>query len=287
MNLANHKQFLVWLGLATLAWWPALRTLIAVGVGNENYSYTLLVAGVSAVLLCLERWPAPLRQNSSFAVPALALPALAAAAWLNFRTTFHGGDLSLTISIFLGIVFLIAIFVSLYGRTAFARFRFPLLFSFLAVPPPDRAISWLITLLQWRSADVSYLLFRLFRVPVVRDGLVFSFSKIEIEVAAECSGIRSSTILVVTTIVLAQLFLKSRRSKWIAVLVSMPIAIFKNGLRIFLLSVLGEYISTDWLDSWVHHQGGFIFLSLGLAMMLAVIWFLWRLEIKRQWRTEA
>lgn len=273
-----HRRFLVGLVLAIVAWWPGLRTLVSAAIGDENYSYTLLVLGVSVVLLCLERWPLPTREDWSLPALCVAFPVLAAAGWLNFRTPFRGGDSSLTISILLWIAFILAMFAHLYGRKGFSRLRFPFLFSLLAVPLPDRAISWLITALQWGSADAAYLLYRLFRVPVVRDGLVFSFSNIDIEVARECSGIRSSTILFVTTLVIAQLFLKSGWSKWIAVLVSLPVAILKNGVRIFTLSVLAEYVSTTWLDSWFHHQGGFIFLALGLAMMLVLIWLLLRIE---------
>jgi exosortase len=280
MGLADHKGFLIWLTLTIVAWWPALRTLVSAAIGDENYSYTLLVLCVSVALLCLARWPSPIKH---FSLPALcvALPALVAAAWLNFRTPFRGGDSSLTISVLLWIAFILATFAHLYGWQGFSRLRFPLLFSLLAVPLPDRAISALITALQWGSADAVYLLFRVFRVPVVRDGLVFSFSNIDIEVARECSSIRSSTILFVTTLVIAQLFLKSKWSKGIAVLVSLPVAVLKNGVRIFTLSVLGEYVSTTWLDSWFHHQGGVIFLALGLAMMLAVIWSLGRAERRR------
>jgi exosortase len=281
MAVADHKRFLVWLILAVAAWWPALRVLVSTAMGDENYSYTLLVLGVSVALLCFERWDIPTKQTWPLSELCLAVPVLAVAAWLNFRTTFAAGDLSLTLSIFLWIASILAIFANVYGWHSFSRLRFPLLFSLLAVPLPERAISALITTLQWGSADAANLLFRLFRVPVVRDGLVFSFTEIEIEVARECSSIRSSTILVVTSLVIAQLFLKSNSSKWIAFLVSLPVAVFKNGLRIFTLSLLGEYVSTSWLDSWFHHQGGFIFLAVGLGMMLIVIWLLWRAEVRR------
>jgi exosortase len=281
MAVADHKRFLVWLILAVAAWWPALRVLVSTAMGDENYSYTLLVLGVSVALLCFERWDIPTKQTWPLSELCLAVPVLAVAAWLNFRTTFAAGDLSLTLSIFLWIASILAIFANVYGWQSFSRLRFPLLFSLLAVPLPERAISALITTLQWGSADAANLLFRLFRVPVVRDGLVFSFTEIEIEVARECSSIRSSTILVVTSLVIAQLFLKSNSSKWIAFLVSLPVAVFKNGLRIFTLSLLGEYVSTSWLDSWFHHQGGFIFLAVGLGMMLIVIWLLWRAEVRR------
>ncbi len=278
MGIGEHRRFLTWIILAVIAWWPALRTLVLGAIRDDNYSYTLLVLGVSVAMLCLERWPRPVEQKWSLSAMCAAIFVLAVAAWLNFRIPFRDGDFRLTISILLGIAFSIAIFLYTYGWAAFYRMRFPFLFSVLAVPPTDRGITALISTLQWGSADAVSLLLRLFHVPVVRDGLVFSFSKIDIEVAQECSSIRSSTILVVTTVVLAQLFLKSKWTKWTAVLVSLPIAVLKNGVRIFTLSLLAEYVSTDWLDSWVHHQGGFIFLGLGLAMMLAVIWLLRRAE---------
>jgi exosortase len=291
MGFSQHKRFLVWLVLAIAAWWPALRALVRAAIGDENYSYTLLVLGVSVVLLALDRWDsvgaAGLRPDGQ---PGAAVPtwvllgvlclALLGAAWFNFRVPFRGGDSSLAISIFLWISFLLAAFVYTCGWETFSRQRFPWMFSLLAVPPPDRVIDTLTIALQWSSADAAYLLFRLFHIPVVRDGLVFSFSRIDIEVARECSSIRSSTILFVTTLVLAQLFLKSTRGKWIVVLLSLPVAVVKNGVRIFTLSLLAEYVSTSWLDGWFHHQGGFIFLALGLGIMLTLIWLMGRAEAR-------
>src|SRR5580704_14799967 len=286
MRSSQHKRFLACVVLAIIAWWPALRALLSAAIGDENYSYTLLVLGVSVVLFALDlrdsagEDSAELRSSawrSWFPVLCLALLALAA-AWFNFRIPFRGGGLSLTISVFLWLSFLLGAFLSNYGWAAFSRQRFPWMFSLLAVPLPDRVTDSLVTALQWGSADAAYLLFRLFRIPVVRDWLVFSFSRIDIEVARECSGIRSSTILFVTTLVIAQLFLKSARGKWIAVLLSLPVAVLKNGVRIFTLSLLAEYVSTSWLDSWFHHQGGFIFLALGLGIMLTLIWLMARAE---------
>jgi exosortase len=278
MSLADHKKFLTWTLLACVAWSPALYTLIRAAFADDNYSYTLLVLGVSIVLLCLESWHVPSRQ--AWPIPALcgAAIALAVALWLDLRTHFSAGDWRLSISIFLWITFIVAAFLQTYGSKAFSRLSFPVLFSLLSVPLPTPVMDRLILALQWGSADSAQLLFRLFHVPVVRDGLIFSFSKIEIEVAQECSSIRSSTILVVTTLVIAQLFLKSKWTKWISFLISLPVAVLKNGARIFTLSVLAEYVSTSWLDSWLHHHGGFVFLALALALMFGLIMLLWRVE---------
>jgi exosortase/archaeosortase family protein len=88
--------------------------------------------------------------------------------------------------------------------------------------------------------------------------------------------------LFVTTLVLAQLYLRSTWNRVIAVLCSLPIAVAKNGIRIFTLSVLGEYVSTDWLEGSLHRKGGFIFFALGMAMVIVVIWCLRRREVRNR-----
>jgi exosortase len=278
MSFAVHRRFLVWLLLATIAWWPALKALVRAGLADDNYSYTLLVLGVAVVLLCLERWPRPRENNLSLPGLLAMLATIAAFGWWNFRSAMRGGDVRLTLSIFFWIAFLAVAFVQTYGSQAFSRLSFPFLFSLLAVPPPTRVIEPIVVALQWGSADATYILLRIFHVPVAREGLVFSFSKVDIEVAEECSSIRSSTILIVTTLMIAQLFLKSRLHKLLVILIALPVSVLKNGVRIFTLSVLAEYVSLDWLNSPLHRQGGFIFLSFGLAIMLIVIWLFYRME---------
>jgi exosortase len=281
MAFAVHKRFLTWLLLAVVAWWPALRTLVRTAMADENYSYTLLVLGVAIVLLCLERWPRPAKPRQPLSSLLALLALLAAFGWWNLRTSLRAGEVHLTLSILFWIVFVSAAFLHEYGWQSFSRLRFPFLFSLLAVPLPTRVIEPIVVALQWGSADVTYLLLRMFHIPVVRDGLVFSFSNVDIEVAEECSSIRSSTILLVTTLVLAQMFLKSNLNKLLIVLIAIPVSVFKNAVRIVTLSLLAEYVSIGWLDTPLHRQGGFIFLSLGLAIMIAVIWLFSRAEGKR------
>lgn len=278
MKFMAHKRFLVWLLVSIFTWWPALKALVRTGIADENYSYTLLVLGIAVIMLCLERWPRPRENKPTGLGPLLMFAVLAAFAWWNFRTVLRGGDVRLTASIFFWIAFVVVAFLYTYGWQPFSRASFPFLFSLLSVPLPARVIEPIVVALQWGSADAAYILLRIFHVPVARDGLVFSFSKVDIEVAEECSSIRSSTILVVTTLMIAQLFLKSKVNKLLVVLIAIPISVLKNGVRIVTLSLLAEYVSLDWLNSPLHKQGGVIFLSLGLAIMIAVIWLFRRLE---------
>ena len=106
----------------------------------------------------------------------------------------------------------------------FARsLAFPLCFLFLVVPLPERAVNWITESLQDQSAVGSELLFRAARVPVEREGLVLSIPTLDIEVARECSSIRSSTMLVVATLVLANLFLRSWWRQLLLAIISIPL----------------------------------------------------------------
>jgi hypothetical protein len=57
-----------------------------------------------------------------------------------------------------------------------------------------------------------------------------------------------------------------------------PLAIFKNGLRIAILSWLALYESADYLVGDLHHRGGPLFSTIDFALLLFVVWLLRRGE---------
>ena len=88
-------------------------------------------------------------------------------------------------------------------------FVFPLCFLLWLVPLPEFAVNHIASLLQEGSADAANRLFVIAGVPVTRDSLQLSISGLTVEVATEFSSIRSSLMLLVTTMVLAHLLLRS------------------------------------------------------------------------------
>jgi len=71
------------------------------------------------------------------------------------------------------------------------------------VPIPNFLLDRLIFLLQEGSAWITGALFDLVGVPALREGLVFHLAKVSIEVAKECSGIRSSMALLILALLVA------------------------------------------------------------------------------------
>jgi exosortase len=173
-------------------------------------------------------------------------------------------------------------FVFLYGIYSFRQASFPLLFLVFMIPIPNLLADNIIYLLQIASAEVSYGFFKLTGVPIYREGLIFHLPGVSVEVAEQCSGIRSSIALFITSILAGHLFLKTGWKKVVLSLSIFPITIFKNGVRIVTLSLLGAYVDKSFLtDSMLHRRGGIPFFLFALLLLLPVLWLLRRSEKKK------
>jgi exosortase len=109
-------------------------------------------------------------------------------------------------------------------------------------------------------------------VPVTQHGLILSIPNLDIEVASECSSIRSSLMLIVIAMVLAQLFLRSPWRKALVVAAAIPLSVAKNGLRIFTIAELGTRVDPGFLTGKFHHHGGIVFLGIAVVAVCAVLW---------------
>jgi exosortase len=156
---------------------------------------------------------------------------------------------------------------------------FPLCFLFLMVPIPASSLRWIVEFLQQQSALAARLMFRAVGVPVTQDGIMLSIPGLDIEVARECSSIRSSLMLIVTTMVLAHLFLRSWWRKALLIAAAIPLSVAKNGLRIFTIAELGTRIDPGLLNGKLHHNGGILFFGLSVLAVGAVLWVLRRTEL--------
>ena len=166
----------------------------------------------------------------------------------------------------------IGLFVYCFGTRMFRMLVFPLCFLLWLVPLPEFAVNHIVSLLQEGSADAANRLFVIAGVPVTRDSLQLSISGLTVEVATEFSSIRSSLMLLVTTMVLAHLFLRSAWGKGLVILAAIPLSIAKNGFRIFALSTLAVYVDRSFLHGRLHHQGGILFFLVFLAGLFVLLW---------------
>jgi len=261
------------LTLVTVLSGKALLEVLRLALSNQEYTHLLLIVPVVVAFLILE-------QTSPSSHPSRLLACLAASAsigcFLLSRTLPFSLHLTLQIAAFVVAVW--AIIFWTFGVRFFRANLFPMLFLLLLIPWPIKVVENLTVLLQSGSTSAAYWLFRGFRIPVARQGFVLSLSSMDIFVAEECSGIRSTVMLLLAALVLGQLFLRSPWRKAALVLAVLPIGILRNGIRIFILSVLGIYVNEGWLEGNLHHRGGSVFFVIGLVLIVGLLWSLRRAE---------
>jgi exosortase len=260
-----------------ICWRPLFGTF-ALALRADEYTHLLLIVPISASLILAER--AALKPAFEPAVgfgSALLVIAILIGGYSRWMTGLPS-DIKLSIGILAVVIWWIGSFVFCFGLRLARLFLFPLCFLFWLVPIPTMALDKIVAIWQHGSAISASLLFSALGVPVTQDGIMLSIPGLSLEVAQECSSLRSSLMLVVTSMVLAHLFLRSFWRKAAVVLVAIPLSIVKNGVRIFTISMLGTRVDPGFLHGNLHHNGGILFFLLALFAVLLLMWLLTRGE---------
>ena len=278
-------------GMRRFCWFAALL-LLAYGwilyawtrhaLAEGLHSHVVLIPLVSWYLIHLERhrWPAS-GPGSLLGALLLSIPG---AALLAFALSHRTGAGALSHNDFLAamvgslLCFLWAGGFLFLGRKWMGAMAFPAAFLIFMIPLPGAAVSAIEHTLVAATSEVVDFFFLLTGVPYLRDGNIFQISTITLQVAQECSGIRSSWVLFITSLLASYLFLRNPWHRALIVALVIPLGILRNGFRILVLAQLCIHRGPHMIDSDLHHQGGPIFFALSLIPLFLLLWWLRRLE---------
>jgi exosortase C (VPDSG-CTERM-specific) len=259
----------------SLLFFKPLLDLVRYAANSDLYSHVLLVPFISLYLVWQKRKDQPRPVEGS---PWLALILFLAGllALLGFWLIIgQGATLSrndrLTLLTFAYLAFVVGGCLAFWGQRIVRANLFATAFLFLMIPLPTALADCLNGLLQWSSAQVSYALLRCSGIPVFKQGVVFHLPGIVIRVAEQCSGIHSTLVLFISSLLAGRYFLKSPWKRAVLTLAILPIGIVRNGLRIFMLAVLSVRIGPEMIQSPLHTYGGQPFFVLSLVLLLAVL----------------
>jgi len=290
VSLRTHrKMWRLWSGVCfaivlLTAFAQPLLLLVNYAAVSELYSYILLVPLVSAYLLYLRRDQLP--KNYVIDLP-LAIVSLAAGLgvlvftyWLDFFGRVPATNVRLVLLTLSFLCCLAAGGFFFFGRDWMRSAAFPLVYLIFIVPMPDAMRDALETASKSAAAEVANLLFHLSGTPFLRAGAIFQLPNITIEVAQECSGIRSSWVLFMTSILAANLFLNTRWRRFALVAFVIPLGILRNGFRILVIGLLCVNEGPQMIHSLIHRRGGPVFFMLSLIPFFLVLWFLRRGDVR-------
>ena len=274
-----------WLVFAALGaisfaiWWGPLTSAFALALRDEQYTHILLIVPISVALIVLDwKSPEPFSGLSAWVGSGLLAGAVMLAFMVRWNVVGLAADVQLSVNMLAFVAWGIAAFILCFGTRAFRHALFPLCFLFWLVPFPGFVLEPIVGWLQRGSAASAHLLFAAVGVPVAQRGMLLHISGLTLWVAPECSSIRSSMMLVVTTMVLAQLLLRSPWRRVLVIAVAIPLSVAKNGLRIFTLGMLATRVDRSFLTGRLHREGGIIFFLIALAGIFLLIWILRRGE---------
>lgn len=279
----DRSKRLILFGLWIVAWSipfaRPLQSLVHFCLENDNASHIVLIPFISAWVLYLERQITFRRVFYDFPVAAFFLVLAAGLYGWTFRFAAYWSANNVLTGYILALLLLwIAGFALFFGRAAVNTSRFPLLLLLLAVPLPDFVLNRLILYLQVGSAAVTAFLFDLTGVPVLRVGFVFHLPRVSIEIAKECSGIRSSIAVLILALLAAHFRLRSFWKKVLFLACGLFMMILKNGIRIVTLTLLAMYVDPSFLYGKLHYQGGIAFFILSILLLAPILWLLERGE---------
>lgn len=270
--------------LSTLMYHGPVMGALRLAVEDEHYTHTLFVPCIAAGLIWLRRESIfaasrasmdQRRSNRWVLLLACILPAAAGAAAIP---AIWSGDAARLVSSAVLLLTWASGFGVVFGSHALRAASFPFLFLLLSLPLPLSVFRTFESFLQNASADMTDALFQITRTPVFREGLRFTLPGVVIEVAPECSGIRSSLAMLVGTLLMGNLFLRSGWLQAALFLWSLPLLVLKNAIRIATLSWLGAYVSMDFLTGNLHHRGGAVFFCIGVLLLIPILLTLQRLD---------
>ena len=268
---------IAYFGLVIVAFLPFLAAWAAHAAASQLHSYVLLTPLISAYLLYVQRDQLPKRHSSSPGWAALAGIAGMIALGMGHRAKALG---SLSQNDYVGLMILSFLCLLLGGGFLFLGWKwmraaaFPIAFLYFMIPMPDRMVEILENASQLASAEAANLLFTISGTPFLRSGTYFQLPNITIQVAQECSGIRSSWILLLTSLIASYLFLKTpwRRAALVAAVI--PLGILRNGTRVVVIGLLCVHTGPDMIHSVIHRRGGPIFFVLSLIPLFLLLWWL-------------
>lgn len=280
-DMMKHAPFIIAVLVAVGMDYGPLRDLFASDFKRDYHTLVPFMPLITIYLLYQKRKEIRDKMQYSHVLGAVGI---IAGLVCYVMATLFGRSLNpndyATIVTLSSLVMLWGVFLLSYGIEAFRVALFPLLFLLFTVPVPAFFMNKIIAFLQIGSTEFANILFWVSQVPYIREGFIFQLPGVSVEVAPECSGIRSGLALFITALLAGYLFLDSRWHRLFLALCVFPITMLKNGIRITTLTLLGVYMDPRILHSSLHREGGIPFFILALLLMAPILYFLKKREKK-------
>lgn len=260
-----------WMTIGALVvgvYWHVLSKLINAWLEIPDYSHGLLIPIFAAYLI----WAKRERLQKAIIKPTWIGIAVVVLALVLLLLGEVGAEL------FLSRVSLIVLFAGLIltfaGKQVLRELRFVLLVLLLAVPIPAIVFNQIALPLESLASKLASVLLHTMGVPALRLGNLIVLPDMRLEVAEACSGIRSLVSLFTLAIFYGYFFEKTLARRCVLALVSIPIAIAANAIRIFGTGMCVQYWDADKALGFFHQFSGLVMFLVSVGCLSVFHYFM-------------
>jgi exosortase len=241
-----------------------VRKLVHDWSHDDNYSHGFLIVP----LACFFAWERRDRLRQTASTPSwMGLSAILLAVALVIVGRL-GAELFLSrVSM---VMMLVGAVLLLHGWKHLQILKWPMAFLLLMIPLPAIVFNQIAFPLQLLASRMGTAAIQACAVPVLREGNVIVLANTNLEVAEACSGIRS-LISLLTLGILYGYFADPR--PWMRAtiaLLTVPIAIAANALRVAGTGVLAHYYGPDAAHGFFHTFSGWLVFVVAFLMLFGL-----------------
>ncbi len=236
------------------------RSLVEIWNSSETFAHGYIIAPISLWLIWRKRQLLTMTAVVPY-WPGLALLVLAGAGWLLSDL----GDVQV-IRQYCFVAFIPLIVLTLAGSRIFKVIAFPLCFLLLAVPFGDMFIAPLINF----TTDFTVTALQLTGIPVLRNGSSFTIPSGNWSVVDACSGVRYLISSFTLGCLFAYLTYTGWKKRLLLIIASLIIPVIANGLRAYMIVMLGHLSSMTLAVGVDHLIYGWVFFGLVMYLLFWV-----------------
>lgn len=272
-TIPSVAAVLPWLLLAaaflTLFWRPAF--LLGRDWWNDpEAGHGLLLAPVS-IWLAWRTGVRPDVRGSRILGSALLLAAVLIRAASELAAEYFTMRMSLILA-------LVGLVVTFWGIRQALAWWLPFTLLALSVPLPELLRSAIALPLQFQASELGAALLEWRQIPVHLAGNVLSIPGHRLFVTEACSGLRSLTALLSLGVLMGGLWLTHPVSRVGLLLLSIPIAVAVNGVRVFLTGFLVFFVDPALGDGFMHITEGWLLFLVSFALVAGLAWLVHKSE---------
>jgi len=250
--------------IVTSVYWSTALSIVAIWVRSETFAHGFLIVPISLWLIWEKRAGLRRLQPEPTLAPVMLFLPLGM-LWLMAHLV---DTLVVQQYAYVGML-IVAIWASVGHRTG-RYLAFPIGFLLLAVPVGEGLIYPMMNF----TADFTVGMLKLTGIPVYREGIFFTIPSGNWSVVEACSGVR----YLIASVTLGFLFAYLTYSRWwkraLFLLVSIVVPVVANGLRAYMIVMIGHLSDMKLAVGVDHLLYGWVFFGIVVTIMFLVgsIW---------------